>query len=1016
MASFSRIILLFLSFFFSTIFTTIAQSGNQMLDGIGETALRARYLFNGNTKDWSRNNLTSAIYPANGNYFSRDPKFGNMLSLSASNKNYVSLAGEAVEGEESISVATWVSLKSLTHNQTLLSFGTSAKKHLTLTATNTGKLKTEITANDNALTQEAETIAINKWVHVAIVVNIPAKSLITYLNGKRLYEQKLSAFELSQLFDASNSKSNQLLIGKAIADENAYADANFFDFRLYRIPLSDPQINTIVQNALNGANRVNQAPKKVDNLPVFTKTTAQLYQQFITKVLPVKVETTVGYLPRLPSYIQATYKDGITNQKTRVIWPAPIDNQEVIKAGQYTLTGTIPGSDIKAIAYVTVKEGKPTQTPKLKLETFPLGQVSLEKDANGMSGKMMENRDKFLSNLANTDPDAFLYMFRNAFGQTQPANAKALGGWDTQDTKLRGHATGHYLTAIAQAYSSSAYDKALQANFKAKMEYMVNTLADLANLSGNAVKPGSNAISDPALVTPAAGKTNFDSDLSVEGIRTDYWNWGKGYISAYPPDQFIMLEKGATYGGQKTQIWAPYYTLHKILAGLLDVHEATGNKRALQTAERMGDWIYGRLSVLPTETLISMWNRYIAGEFGGMNEVMARLYRVTQEPRYLKVAELFDNIKVFYGDAQHSHGLARNVDTFRGLHANQHIPQILGSLEMYRNSGLADYYRIADNFWNKINNDYTYSIGGVAGARSPNNAECFVAQPATLYENGLSADGQNETCATYNMLKLTRNLFLFDQRGEYMDYYEKALYNHILASVAENTSANTYHVPLRPGSSKQFGNAGMNGFTCCNGTAIESSTKLQNTIYFKSAQNDAVYVNLFVASTLNWTEKKIKLIQSTSFPKEDHSRITVKGNGKFNLNLRVPGWAKNGYMVSINGKAQKIKAEPGTYITLNREWKDGDAIDIKIPIQFHLEPIVDQQNIASLFYGPILLAAQEPEARTDWRKVTFDPFNLSKSISGDPKNLTFTIDGINYKPFYDSYQRHSVYVDVNFNK
>ena len=206
-------------------------------------------------------------------------------------------------------------------------------------------------------------------------------------------------------------------------------------------------------------------------------------------------------------------------------------------------------------------------------------------------------------------------------------------------------------------------------------------------------------MSDPADVKPGPGKSGFDSDLSEKGIRTDYWNWGKGFISAYPPDQFIMLEKGATYGRSDAQIWAPYYTLHKNLAGLMDIYEISGNEKALEIVKGMGNWVYARLSQLPGETLISMWNRYIAGEYGGMNEAMARLYRITREPRYLEVAKLFDNVKVFFGDAEHSHGLAKNVDLFRGLHANQHIPQVIGALETYRVSDVPEYYNIADNFW-----------------------------------------------------------------------------------------------------------------------------------------------------------------------------------------------------------------------------------------------------------------------------------------------------------------------------
>jgi DUF1680 family protein len=603
-------------------------------------------------------------------------------------------------------------------------------------------------------------------------------------------------------------------------------------------------------------------------------------------------------------------------------------------------------------------------------------------------------------------------MFRNAFGQKQPAGAEPLGVWDSQDTKLRGHATGHYLSAIAQAYAGTGYDAALHANFAKKMDYMVNALYELSNLSGKPHLAGEAFTSDPQAVPPGPGKSGYDSDLSEEGIRTDYWNWGKGFISAYPPDQFIMLEKGANYGGDNSRIWAPYYTLHKILAGLLDVYEISGNPRALEIVKGMGDWVYGRLSPLPTETLISMWNRYIAGEFGGMNEVMARLYRITKEPRYLDVAKRFDNIRVFYGDANHVHGLAKNVDLFRGLHANQHIPQIIGALEMYRDSNAPDYYRIADNFWNMAITDYMYSIGGVAGARNPNNGECFTAQPSSLYENGFSAGGQNETCATYNMLKLTGDLFLFHPDAALMDYYERGLYNHILASVDEHTPANTYHVPVRPGSFKQFGNPDMSGFTCCNGTALESSTKLQNSIYFKNADNQALYVNLFIPSTLKWTERNLTITQTTAYPKEDKTTLTIQGKGKFDLKVRVPHWATKGFFVKINGKEIKTTAVPGSYLTLSRSWKNGDVVELQMPFKFYLEPVMDQQNIASLFWGPVLLAAQEPEPRTEWRKVTLNADDLGKTITGDPSKLEFTIDGVQFKPFYDTYGRHSVYLDV----
>jgi DUF1680 family protein len=305
----------------------------------------------------------------------------------------------------------------------------------------------------------------------------------------------------------------------------------------------------------------------------------------------------------------------------------------------------------------------------------------------------------------------------------------------------------------------------------------------------------------------------------------------------------------------------------------------------------------------------------------------------------------------------------------------------------------------------------------VAGAKNPNNAECFPGQPSTLWENGLATGGQNETCATYNLLKLDRQLFMYDQNAKYMDHYERAIYNHILASVAEQDAGNTYHVPLNPGARKSFGNAGMNGFTCCNGTALESQTKLQDTIYFHSANNQTLYVNLFIPSTLNWSERKVTVQQITDFPYADTTKLVIKLNGaagRFDVKVRVPGWATRGFFVKINGRDEAVKATPGSYVTLSRTWKENDTVEVRMPFSFRLDHLMDQPNVASLFYGPVLLAAEEPAARTDWRKVAFDANDIGKSIVGDPKTLRFQVGDVAFKPFYETYGRHSVYVHVLF--
>ncbi|WP_431216943.1 beta-L-arabinofuranosidase domain-containing protein [Puia sp. P3] len=998
-----------------------AQNGDQILDGIGETGMVARYTFDGDLKDWSRNNL-HAKTQSEPHSFVNDKRFGKVLSLPGDNNSFITIPAEALNDLESLSISAWVLLRSNQHGQRIFDFGKDARSHFFAapvgTSTQDGfqALITEGKANEKGAVSPA--IELNKWVHLVIVIDIPSKSMTTYADSRQVGESKDIPKELTTVFGPQQGE-KLLYIGKSLLPGDPGLNALIHDFRIYRIPLTGSQVAGIYNNALKGRGLnegvVNTTGRRAEEpLPKFPPTEAELYNAYLVQVSDVQVETEVGNLPRLPSYVPGTYKDEMKGKgpKVRVLWPADTDNTAVLHPGRYTVVGRVAGTSFQPKAVVKVTASKRSATPVLQLAAFDLDKVFLKPNALGHETQFIKNRDKFIKTLATTDPNSFLYMFRHAFGQKQPEGAKPLGVWDSRDTKLRGHATGHYLSAIAQAYASTGYDKALQANFAGKMEAMVNTLYELSQLSGKPKEAGGPYVSDPAAVPYGPGKSAYSSDLSDTGIRNDYNNWGKGFISAYPPDQFIMLEKGAKYGGQKTQIWAPYYTLHKILAGLLDVYEVSGNKKALDIAMGMGDWVYARLSKVPTDTLIKMWNTYIAGEYGGMNEVMARLYRLTGKQDYLKTARLFDNIRVFFGDTAHSNGLAKNVDIFRGLHANQHIPQIIGSMEEYRDSHDPEYYKIADNFWYKVVNNYMYSIGGVAGASNPNNAECFISQPGTLYENGFAAGGQNETCATYNMLKLTSDLFLYDPRGELMDYYERALYNDILASVAENTPANTYHIPLRPGSIKQFGNPNMTGFTCCNGTALESNTKLQNSIYFKSRDDQALYVNLYIPSTLDWTERHITVDQTTNYPNEDNTHLTIKGSGKFDINVRVPGWATKGFFVKINGKQQNLPAKPGSYLKISRTWKDGDTIELKMPFQFHLDPVMDQQNIASLFYGPILLAAQEPEARKDWRKITLDAEDVSRSIKGDPQQLEFTVDDVVFKPFYKTYGRHSVYLDV----
>lgn len=1017
-----------------------ASGGDQMLDGIGETALIVRYLLDGTTEDISRNVLHAVLMAGDREAtpgFATDERFGSVLNLSGpEGGQYLSLPPNVLSQADAVSITGWVNLGTSTDEGVLVEISRPGTGWVRCTPSGRGASHPlRLSWSTNGETDEAvfagQGLDPGEWIHLALVFDVSRNRISLYRQGQRTTTVAWSA---GNLFDPAADGDIHVRIGGTPNAEDAL-HAKLHDFRLYNIALKDEEVLRVYAH---------DATEKID-IAADTKDADQvadserpLLNAGLAAVADVRMETHVGHQPRLPYYLPGIYRDGRQGASVRVLWPAPQDNSAVQQPGEIEIRGRVPGTAIVAKAIITVKaETEPLHPPTARiadewladvfpgystapltppsraLQPFPLSAVTLQPDDRGRDSPFMTNRDKFVRGLLASDPHRYLYMFRHAFGQTQPDGAEPLSGWDNQASKLRGHASGHYLTALAQAYAG-ARDDADKEALREKMMVMTMTLHELAQLSGRPQIEGGPFNADPGAVPPAAGKSGYDSDFSDAGIRTDYWNWGEGYISAYPPDQFIMLEEGATYGRRDNQIWAPYYTLDKILKGLLDVYEVSGLEEALAVAVGMGLWVGTRLRDVPQETLNLMWNRYIAGEYGGMNKVMTRLHAATGDDRFLAAARRFDHVLFFYGDENRSHGLAKNVDTLRGRHANQHIPQIIGAIHLYERSGDPAYYAIAENFWTICRNSYMYSIGGVAGARDPNNCECFTAEPDALYSKGFSPTGQNETCATYNLLKLSRELFMHDPQARYMDYYERALYNQILASVAQHDPGNTYHIPLNPGARKHFGNADMSGYTCCNGTALDSNTKLQDSIYFKAADDSALFVNLFIPSTLDWPARNVKIQQATGFPFSDSTRLTIHGGGTFDLQVRVPQWATNGFHVAINDSVKQVNAEPGRYLSLGRTWKDGDEIEIRMPFSFHLKPLMDQPRIASLFYGPVLLAAMEPEARDTWRPVVLDPLDPGSGIEGDPAQLRFRLGDLHFKPFFDVYtERHSVYLDIH---
>ncbi|HYN06231.1 MAG TPA: beta-L-arabinofuranosidase domain-containing protein [Vicinamibacterales bacterium] len=527
------------------------------------------------------------------------------------------------------------------------------------------------------------------------------------------------------------------------------------------------------------------------------------------------------------------------------------------------------------------------------------------------------------------------------------------------------------------------------------------TTADIQSLTNapGGVVGGGNVLwyrfdeSDGPIATDASGRNRDGRIIApTDGRRHP------GFLSAYPETQFIRLEEFAAYGGNQG-IWAPYYTLHKILAGLLDAHQLAGNTQALDIAAKIAEWVHSRLAPLPQPQLDRMWNTYIAGEYGGINDSLAQLAALRSGGTdHVVTAKRFINTAVYKP-------IVANEDILDGRHANQHIPQFIGYLRMFEQNNEPEFHTAAKNFWDMVVPHRVYAHGGV-GVGEILRARGVIA--GSLYQNPRD-NNHAETCPLYNMLKLSRNLFFHDPDPKYMNYYEQGLFNQILGSRRDADSATnpmvTYFVPVRPGQRRSYGNVG----TCCGGTGMENHTKYQDSIYFRAADDSALYVNLYIASTLDWPEKRFAIAQATNYPFTGSSTLTVNANGPLDIKLRVPVWVRKGYTVRINGAAQRIEATPGTYVTLSRQWKTGDTIDIAMPFSFRTERALDNPAVQSIFYGPTLLAVQHDVVGKDletglinlsfYRHVKLDG-DLAPALTPATAPLHFTTGGYTLAPFF----------------
>lgn len=558
---------------------------------------------------------------------------------------------------------------------------------------------------------------------------------------------------------------------------------------------------------------------------------------------------------------------------------------------------------------------------------FPLSDVALA------TSDFTANRDRTLAYLRGVDLESLLYNFRTTVGL--PTNgAKPATGWEAPDSNLRGHATGHVLKALAQAYAGTQ-----DAQYKTKADTLV---AELKKCQDKAIEK----------------------------------NFGAGYLGAYPPDQFVKLESLAQY----PDIWAPYYTMHKLLAGLVASYQLTGNASALDMAKALALWAHDRLSKVPRKQLQSMWNLYIAGEYGGMNEVLAQLYEITNDKTFLDTAVYFDKDAVLDPTSQ-------NQDKLGGLHANQHIPTITGYVHVYEGTHVDKYLSAAKNFWTMVTTDHMYANGGTG------EAEMF--QPAKQIASALT-EKTAESCATYNMLKLTGELYCLEPDVKYMDYYERGLFNHILGSqdpTSKDNAAVTYFIPMGPGTRRTYNNT----YTCCHGTGMENHTKYQAQIYAYSADREQLYVNLYIASTLNWRDKGFTVTQTTKYPYEPSTKLAFMGEGPLKVALRIPGWA-NGATLKLNGSDAGVASKPGSYAIIERTWKAGDTVELQLPFEFRVETTPDDASIGAILYGPEVLVATS--SKTSTIDLGIDKANLKASFMPEADQpLNFSAAGLMFEPF-----------------
>lgn len=561
--------------------------------------------------------------------------------------------------------------------------------------------------------------------------------------------------------------------------------------------------------------------------------------------------------------------------------------------------------------------------------------------------------------------DRMLHRFHKHAGL--PIKDSVYRGWESDG--LSGHTLGHFLSAASMMYVSTG-----NAEFRNRVNYIVDELEKCQQ----------------------ARKT--------------------GYVGAIPNEDTIFgkVAKGEirSSGFDLNGGWSPWYTVHKVMAGLCDAYLYCDNKKALDVVVMMADWSYNTVNHLPDSTRLKMLNC----EYGGMNDVLANIYAYTGDKKYLDLSYKFYDEFVMGK-------LAQRIDPLPGKHSNTNVPKAIGSATQYELTGNERDRTIASYFWESMVHHHSYVIGG-------NSNYEYCGGRDSLSER--LSDNTCETCNTYNMLKLTRHLFAWQPSGELMDYYERALYNHILASQNPEDGMMTYFVPLRMGTKKEFSTP-FTTFTCCVGSGIENHSKYAEQIYSHGDQGE-LFVNLFIPSLVTWKEQGIILKQETNFPETNSTSLTYLGETlrTFTLMIRKPSWSLGRIRFFMNGREnQNIKSYDNDfefdridgYMPIRVTMKKGDKLELRFNMALYTEAMPDNPNRIAFKYGPIVLAGQlgkeMPDPVYGTPVLLTDNKNISEWLKpGADSKLTYEMQGVGKPfdvtliPFYKTYnQYYSVYWD-----